>query len=88
MSKSKNDEVQEGPNRAKVLAGYVERVERLNEERSALGADISDIYKEAKSQGFDAKTMREMIKLRKMDAEARAEAEALRDAYMNALDLV
>jgi len=78
----------EGTNAGKVLNALMERVERLEEEKKALQSDIKDIKAEAKSQGFDLKTFNEMLKLRKMDPEKRQEAEALRDMYMNALDLI
>lgn len=83
-----SDETEIGGNSAKALQGFLERVERLEEEKAALQSDIKDIKAEAKAVGFDLKTFNEMLKLRKMDAEVRAEKEALRDMYMNALDLI
>lgn len=70
------------------LRSLIERIERLEEEKKALGNDISDIYAEAKSAGFDVKIMRTIIKLRKMNASDREEQEYLLDAYRKALDLV
>lgn len=67
------------------LRSIVERVERLEEERKALGADIKDIMAEAKSAGFDVKVIRLVLKLRKQDREEREEMETLRDLYMRAL---
>lgn len=67
------------------LKSIVERIERLEEEKSAIADDIKDIYGEAKSQGFDKKTLREMIRLRKMSKEERDEREALRDLYGTSL---
>lgn len=65
----------------------IERVERLEEEKKALADDIKDIYGEAKSRGYDAKTMRVIVRLRKMETHARQEAEALLDTYKAALGL-
>lgn len=63
------------------LNSYIERIERLEEERRELGADVREIYAEAKGNGFDTKVMRQMLRLRKMSAADRAEAEFLRDSY-------
>lgn len=65
----------------------IERVERLEEEKAALTADIRDIYAEAKARGYDGKTMRVIVRLRKMETHARQEAEALLDTYKAALGL-
>ena len=59
------------------LRSLIERIERLEEEKKALGGDIRDIYAEAKSAGFDVKIMRTIIKLRKMNASDREEQEYL-----------
>lgn len=83
-----SDDTEIGGNSAKALQGFLERVERLTEEKADLQSDIKDIKAEAKGSGFDMKTFNEMLKLRKMDAEKRQEQEALRDMYMNALDLI
>ena len=69
------------------LRSLIERIERLEEEKKALGGDIRDIYAEAKSAGFDTKIMRTIIKLRKMNASDREEQEYLLDTYRKALDL-
>lgn len=66
---------------------YIERVERLDEEIKALNEDKSDLFKEMKSSGFDTKTIKRIIKLRKMEPAARQEAEALLQTYMSALGL-
>ena len=63
------------------LALFIDRIERLEEEKAGLQADIRKIYAEAKGQGFDIKVMRQIIKLRKMDPADRAENEFLRDEY-------
>lgn len=65
----------------------IERIERLEEEKKGMSDDIRDVYLEAKSQGYDTKTMRAIVKLRKMEKNARDEAEALLDTYKGALGL-
>ncbi len=69
------------------LKTFIERIERLEEEKSALAEDIKEIYAEAKSTGFDTKTIRKIIALRKMDTEKRREAEDLLDIYMSAIGM-
>ncbi len=69
------------------LKSFVERIERLEEEKSALTADIREVYSEAKSTGFDAKILRQVVRLRKMDGADRREQEELLDLYMNALGM-
>ncbi len=69
------------------LGSFVERVERLEEEKAALSADIKDVYAEAKGTGFDVKTIRQIVRLRKMDQTDRDEQEALLDLYKRVLDL-
>ena len=66
---------------------FIERIERLEEEKKGIADDIRDVYAEAKAQGFDAKTMRAIVRLRKMDKPARQEMEALLDTYKAALGL-
>ncbi len=70
------------------LRQFIERVETLEEEKKALLDQIKDVYAEAKGTGFDTKTMKSIVRLRKMDANARAEEEALLDTYKTALGLV
>ena len=69
------------------LRSLIERIERLEEEKKAIAGDIRDIFAEAKSAGFDVKVMREILKLRKMDAADRDEKELLLEIYCKALDL-
>jgi uncharacterized protein (UPF0335 family) len=69
------------------LRSFVERIERLEEEKTALGADIREVYSEAKGQGFDTKVMRQVVRLRKMETADRQEQEALLDIYLNALGM-
>ena len=72
---------------AEHLVQYLERIERLEEEKRALMADIKDIYSEAKATGFDAKTMRQLIKMRAMDKDLLAEQDDLLDTYREAVGL-
>ena len=65
----------------------IERIERLEEEKKGIADDIKDVYGEAKATGFDAKIMRTIIRLRKMEKHHRDEAEALLDVYKTALGL-
>ena len=72
---------------AKQLRLFIERIERLEEDKKGIADDIKDVYAEAKGTGFDAKTMRKIVALRKMDKGARQEAEALLETYKAALGL-
>ncbi len=69
------------------LRAFVERIERLEEEKKALSDDIRDVYAEAKANGFDTKVMRQVVRLRKQDTAERQEQEALLDLYMHALGM-
>ena len=66
---------------------FIERIERLEEEKKGMSDDIRDVYNEAKSTGFDSKTMRAIVRLRKMEKHARDEQEALLETYKAALGL-
>jgi uncharacterized protein (UPF0335 family) len=66
---------------------FIERIERLEEEKKGMADDIRDVYNEAKSTGFDGKTMRTIVRLRKMEKHARDEQEALLETYKAALGL-
>lgn len=70
------------------LKSFIARVERLNEEKSALGEDIKQVFSEAKGTGFDTKTMRKVIALRKLDKADRQEAEAILGLYLTAMDML
>jgi uncharacterized protein (UPF0335 family) len=72
---------------AEQLRSYIERIERLEEEKAALAADIREVYAEAKGNGFETKVMRQIVKLRKMDSADRQEQEELLDLYKRALGL-
>ncbi|MEO1226406.1 MAG: DUF2312 domain-containing protein [Pseudomonadota bacterium] len=69
------------------LRSFIERIERLEEEKAALTADVREVYAEAKSVGFDVKVMRQVVRLRKMDTADRRELEELLDLYMGALGM-
>ena len=69
------------------LKSFIERIERLEEEKKGIADDIKDVYGEAKSTGFDSKTMRAIVRLRKMEKHHRDEADALLETYRNALGL-
>jgi uncharacterized protein (UPF0335 family) len=71
----------------KRLKSFLDRVERLEEEKKGLADDIKDIYAEAKGVGFDVKTMRKILKLRKMEVEKRREEEELLELYKAAIGL-
>ena len=70
------------------LKAFVERIERLEEEKKALADDIRDVYAEAKATGFDVKALRTIVKLRKEDADERREREAILETYMHALGML
>ena len=69
------------------LRSFVERIERLEEDRSNLTADIREVMSEAKSAGFDAKALRQVVRLRKLDPDERQEQEHLLEVYRRALEI-
>lgn len=69
------------------LRAFIERIERLEEEKQTIGDDIKEVYAEAKGTGFDTKAIRTIIRLRKLDAAERQEAEAILDLYMSTLGM-
>jgi uncharacterized protein (UPF0335 family) len=69
------------------LKAFVERVERLEEEKKALSDDIRDVYAEAKGNGFDVKALRTIVRLRKLETSERQEQQAILDTYMHALGM-
>ncbi len=87
MAEEENNNNEVGGIAADRLRSLIERIERLEEEKAAIGSDIRDVYAEAKSAGFDVKIMRAIIKLRKMNAADRDEQEYLLDVYKKALDI-
>ena len=73
---------------AEQLRSYVERVERLEEDKAAIAADIKEVFAEAKGNGFDVKIMRQVIRLRKLDKDTRDEQDTLLDLYLHALGML
>ncbi len=72
---------------AERLKSFIERIERLEEEKKGIADDIKDVYAESKSHGFDVKVMRLIIRLRKLDPSDRQEQEALLETYLSALGM-
>ena len=70
------------------LKALVERIERLEEEKKAIADDVRDVYAEAKANGFDTKALREIVRLRKQDADERREHETILETYMHALGML
>jgi len=77
----------EGNVAADQLRLFIERIERLEEEKKGIADDVKDVYAEAKANGYDTKTMRSIVRLRRMEKHARDEADALLETYRNALGL-
>ncbi len=69
------------------LRSFVDRIERLEEEKKTISDDIKDVYAEAKGNGFDTKVLRRVIALRKQDADERQEQESILDLYLQALGM-
>jgi uncharacterized protein (UPF0335 family) len=69
------------------LKSFINRIERLEEERAALGSDIREVYAEAKGMGFDTKIMRKVVAMRKLDKADLQEQEAILDLYLSAMDM-
>ncbi len=86
MAKSKEAKASGGIT-AGQLKSIIERIERLEEEKAGLGADIREIYAEAKGNGYDPKIIRAIVRLRKLSEGDRAEQEALLDTYMSAIGM-
>jgi uncharacterized protein (UPF0335 family) len=70
------------------LKGFIERIERLEEEKKTIGDDIKDVYGEAKGTGFETKILKKIINIRKKDPQERMEEEAMLDTYMLALGMI
>jgi len=70
------------------LKAFVERIERLEEEKKALSDDIKDVYAEAKGNGFDIKALRTVVRLRKQDPDERREHETILETYLHALGMM
>jgi uncharacterized protein (UPF0335 family) len=69
------------------LRAFIERIERLEEEKKALSDDIRDVYAEAKGNGFDARVLRKIVSIRKQDREKRREEEEILELYLSALGM-
>ena len=78
--------VQAGGIAGEQLRGFIERIERLEEEKKGIAEDIKEVYAQAKAIGFDTKVMRKVISIRKMDRDERQEQEALLDVYLHAIE--
>lgn len=78
---------EEGSNSRGQLRSLVERIERLEEDRKAIGHDIKEVYLEGKSGGFDTKALRQIIRIRAEDPSKRAEREAILETYMTTLGM-
>lgn len=76
-----------GSSAVEELRNIVERIERLEDQKSEIALDIKDVYTEAKSTGFDVKTLRKLVTLRRQDAESRKAAAAMLETYAQALGL-
>jgi uncharacterized protein (UPF0335 family) len=87
MNNILNNESTESKSKDDRLKSFIERIERLEEEKSNVLADIKEVYSEAKGLGYDPKIMRKILIIRKMDIEERLEQEALLDTYRNALGI-
>ncbi|MBL8588993.1 MAG: DUF2312 domain-containing protein [Methylobacteriaceae bacterium] len=73
---------------AKHLRAFIERIEKLEEEKKAIADDIKDVYAEAKGNGYDVKIMRKIVSLRKQDKDKRREEEEILDLYLAALGMI
>jgi uncharacterized protein (UPF0335 family) len=70
-----------------LLKAFVERIERLEEEKASIAGDVKEVYAEAKAQGFDTKILRKVVALRKRDAAERREEDEILDLYLQALGM-
>jgi uncharacterized protein (UPF0335 family) len=70
------------------LKAFVERIERLEEEKKAIADDIRDVYAESKANGYDVKTLRVVVRLRKQDVNERKEQDAILETYLHALGML
>ena len=73
---------------AQRLKSFIQRIERLEEEKKAISDDIRDVYAESKGNGYDVKALRAIVRLRKQDPNERAEAETILETYMQALGMI
>lgn len=87
MADAENPRAVINANIREILKAFIERVERLEEEKKAISDDIRDVFAEAKANGFDVKALKRVIAIRKMDPDERAELNALVDMYCKALGM-
>ena len=87
MNDIQNNEIVKTKPQDNQLKSFIERIERLEEEKNNILADIKEVYSEAKSSGYEPKIMRKVLIIRKMDVEERLEQEALLDTYRNVLGI-
>ena len=87
MSDIENSGINDTKSRDDRLKSFIERIERLEEEKNNILVDIKEVYSEAKSSGYDPKIMRKVLTIRKIDVDQRLEQEALLDTYKNALGI-
>ena len=87
MNDIENNENIENNSKDNQLKSFIERIERLEEEKNNIIADIKEVYSEAKSSGYEPKIMRKVLLIRKMDIDERLEQEALLDTYRNSLGI-
>lgn len=84
-----NSETDPAPKLAKEqIRSIIERIERLEEEKKVISDDVKDVYVEAKGNGFDVKTLRTIVRMRKQDANERQEAETILETYMHAMGML
>jgi uncharacterized protein (UPF0335 family) len=87
-SQNRNDPMDDiNPSTAGQLKAFIERIERLEEEKRTISEDIKEVYAEAKGNGFDAKILRKIVSLRKQDANERREQEEILETYLRALGM-
>ena len=87
MNDEQNNEISEFKSEDNQLKSFIERIERLEEEKYNILSDIKEVYSEAKSSGYEPKIMRKVLLIRKMDIDERLEQEALLNTYRNALGI-
>jgi uncharacterized protein (UPF0335 family) len=88
MAVLEDDGIEIGGNARSQLRAFIERVERLEEEKKAIADDIKDVLAEAKATGFDTKILKKVIAIRKQDRDERLEQEAILDTYLAALGMI
>jgi uncharacterized protein (UPF0335 family) len=87
VTRQDNSAVAESGVAAEELKQFIERIERLEEEKAGIAEDIKEVFAELKGRGFDAKVTRQLLRIRKQDAAERQEQEAILDLYMQALGM-